>query len=149
MPAAAPAHPTRGHVIHVVVLDAAFLPRGFERLGEGADELITQLHRRDLERVLQRPVIIRGVLPLAGPEQERDQFHLDRRGKLRIALRLRALLLALALALALAFGTSGGRRRGNVAVSGSNAPRGSGGGRAARGGPGGPGPAPPRGGRFL
>src|SRR5438132_10866271 len=119
VPAAPPAHPTCGHVIHVVVLGAPLLPRGFERLRKGADELIAKFHRRDLERVLQRPVIVRRVLPLTGPEQERDQSHPDRRAELRIALRFRGLLLALA------FGAGGGRRRGNAAISGANAPHGS------------------------
>src|SRR2546425_1847623 len=129
MPAAAAPHPTGGHVIHVVVLGGPFLPRGFERFREGADELITQFHRRDLERVLQRPVVVRRVFPLAGPEQERDQFHLDGSDELRIAFRLRALLLAFALA----FGASGGRRWGNGAVSRANAPRGTSWGRSDRG----------------
>src|SRR3989454_4136612 len=129
MPAAAAPHPTGGHVIHVVVLGGPFLPRGFERFREGADELITQFHRRDLERVLQRPVVVRRVFPLAGPEQERDQFHLDGSDELRIAFRLRAFLLALALA----FGAAGGRRWGNGAVSRANAPRGTGWGWSDRG----------------
>src|SRR5438067_7369768 len=131
MPAAPPAHPTCGHVIHVVVLGAPLLPRSFERLRKGADELIAKFHRRDLERVLQRPVIVRRVLPLTGPEQERDQSHPDRRAELRIALRFRGLLLALALALG--FGAGGGRRRGNAAISGANAPHGSAWGGAAGG----------------
>src|SRR6202011_1826894 len=118
---AAAAHPPGGHLIPVVVVDVvSLLPGRLERLREGADELIAQLHRRDLECIFQGPVVIRRVLTLAGPEQERDQLHLDGRGELRFALRLAALVLAPPLR------AGGGRRRGNGAVAGANTPGGSG-----------------------
>src|SRR4029077_26372 len=115
--AAAAAHPAGGHVVHVVVVRGVpLLPRCLERLRERADELITQLHRGDLERVLQRPVVVRRVLALARPEQEGDQLHLDLGHELRVALRLAGPILALSL------GARGGRRWGDGAIAGADGP---------------------------
>src|SRR5438105_14549928 len=114
--APATAHPTGGHIVHIVVVDVGLL-RALQRLREGADELITELHGRDLERILERPVIIGRVLPLAGPEQELDQLHLDPGHQLRVASAL------------LAFGLAGaldvcGRRWGDAALGRPDAPGG-------------------------
>src|ERR1700694_4575061 len=115
--AAAAAHPTGGHVVHIVVVRGVpLLPRGLERLRERADELITQLHRRDLECVLERPVVVRRVLALARPEQERDQLHLDVGHEFRVALRLGGPILALS------FRARGGRRWGQGAIAGADSP---------------------------
>src|SRR5437588_9092338 len=114
--APATAHPTGGHIVHIVVVDVGLL-RALQRLREGADELITELHGRDLERILERPVIIGGVLALTGPEQELDQLHLDPGHQLRVASAL------------LAFGLAGaldarGRRWGDAALGGPYPPGG-------------------------
>src|ERR1700694_4454287 len=122
--AAAAAHPAGGHVVHIVVVRRVpLLPRCLERLRERADELIAQLHRRDLEGVLQRPVVVRRVLALGRPQQERDELHLDSAHELRIALGPGGLVLALS------FRARGGRRWGNGAITGAHTPR-----RSSRGG---------------
>src|SRR5439155_25320415 len=83
---AAAAHATGGHVIHVVVIRVRPVGR-LQGLREGAKELVAQLHGRDLEGILECPVIIGRVTALAGPEEKRDQLHLDRRRESRVGLR--------------------------------------------------------------
>src|ERR1700730_406855 len=113
--AAAAAHPTGGHIVRVVVY-VRFVPplRPLERLGEGADELVAQLHGRDLERVFQRPVILFGVFALGRPEQELDQLDLDGRHQLGGFLGPPFL--------ALPFGAGRVRRWGTRAVTRAHAP---------------------------
>src|SRR4029077_6878476 len=60
-----------------------------QRLREGAKELIAQLHRGDLERILQRPVVVRRVSALASPEEELDELDLDGGLELGVGLRRR------------------------------------------------------------
>src|SRR5207244_7034263 len=133
--AAAAAHPSGGHVVHVVVVIRARPVGRLQRLREGAEELIAQLHGRDLERVFEGPVIIGRVLALAGPQEERDELHPD--GRLEFGVALGALdsghdiALALVLAFALSFSRDGGER-GYRALGGANPPRRAGGRRSDR-----------------
>src|SRR5438874_1794442 len=131
--AAAAAHPAGGHVVHVVVVIGARPVGRLQRLREGAEELVTQLHGRDLERVFEGPVIIGRVLALAGPQEKRDELHLD--GRLEFGVLLGSLDAGLGvgfpLSLALALDGRDGERR-NRALSAANAPGGTGGRRADR-----------------
>src|SRR5205823_9126786 len=131
--AAAAAHATSGHIIHVVVVIGVRPVGRLQRLREGAEELVAQLHGRDLEGILERPVIIWRVTALAGPEEKRDQLHLDRRPESRVALR-GTLGAGLGVALFLSLSLDGGSWEWrHAALGGAHAPRRAGRRRAHRG----------------
>src|SRR5438552_11388458 len=125
--AAAAAHPAGGHVVHVVVVIGARPVGRLQRLREGAEELVTPLHSRDPERVFEGPVIIGRVLAFAGPQEKRDELHLDGRLEFGVALGS-ALGAGRGVALALALSLNGrDRERRNCALGRANAPCGAGG----------------------